>query len=182
MKNYLTKTFALSTACVAFAITATTIETIQAQAPEVAQPAATASMSVAVPEGGAPVTYTVNGATVTIQPGQTGAIPPNATGVQLPAGCTISVTVTEPGQEPTTSSFSVDSAVTLDAVTPAAISANASAFAPAAAAGGSGAAATGSSSGSSGSKIQALVNAAQVLSANAVNPATISDGVSTDGN
>lgn len=172
MKNYLQKTLAVSTACAAFALTAATLPSVHAQAPAATQEAAaTASLSVSVPAGSAPVTYTVDGQTVTIQPGESGTIPANATGIQLPAGCTVTATVTDASGETTTSSYSTESAVTLDAVTPAAISANASAFTPAVA-----------PAGGASAQINALVNAVQVISANTVNPATISDGVSTDGN
>ena len=132
MKNTLSYTFTLAFAAMTCATGVLLVGSpaVAAAPSAVAQAPATLSAKVTVPKGGQPVTYTLKGKKVTIQPGESAVIPAGAKKIQLPAGTSFTVTriPSKKGETPSSNTYNVSKSVTLSELSPAALKAQTSAF------------------------------------------------------
>lgn len=132
MKNTFTRSITLTLAALTCgAGVLLTASPVLAAAPSaVAKAPATLTAKVTVPKGGAPVTYTLKGKKVTINPGESAAIPVGAKNIKLPAGTLFTVTrqPAKKGAAPSSNTYKLAKAVTLRGLSTSVLKAQSAAF------------------------------------------------------
>lgn len=131
-----------------------------------------ASILVTVPADGKAVTYVLGDRTWRIEPGQTRVLPVGATKIKLPMGTILTAVMpSAKSMEPVKNVYTVKDPITLDALTPEAIAANADSIVPGI-----------QPTGDTGPTIADLINAVTSASTTTVNPINVMGDAVTDGN